>query len=125
MASDLKSSLFFNIDDGTKAQFELQVDLDLYTTALQTILGGTPTKAAGVKAIPAPKRVALKSAEVVELRCKVTNGTGADEKTRSIKLLCERLKASAAIVTLNAGVTKVKLGSKANAIDWIVKKARL
>jgi hypothetical protein len=102
----------------TGAQMVIQLDEDIYTTAVQTATGiVSPTEPpAGVK-IPISIRYALLSGKVERITVKVEKGSGASLKKRSIGILCEVAKLPTVRGLLKDAV--IKLGNGAG-VNWTI-----
>jgi hypothetical protein len=113
--SDKKEDFYITIN--TTASLKVQLDADIYSSDVLTEVGLTKTKPANtVKLIPSNARYALASGLVQLIKKKATTGTEPNQKTRSIKIMCETSKVDTAVEGLN-GKT-VKLGNGATPPTW-------
>ena len=117
MATSKKKAFYFTL--GTGADAKLQLDPDIYDTALLTPLGLSATATSGAKHINVTIKQLGASSFGQLLRVTVAKGLGApDEETRQVKLICEIAKVATAQTSLLG--QKLKLGYGANAVDWEV-----
>lgn len=95
-----KSSRFVGIGSTTYLKFNL--DPDIYKGDVLTALGVTvaaPT-GAGVEIVPYTLKLAKRSTAVSILRVKIERGTGEDQETRTMRLVCDRQNADTAQAAL-------------------------
>lgn len=117
MATSKKSDFFLNL--ATTADASVQLDPDIYTTAVITELGLSATKTTGAKVLKTNIKTLAKSSFGGFVTVTVAKGAGtSEEETRQIKLLCEASKLDTAKAALAAKV--VKLGYGTNAVDWTI-----
>lgn len=99
MATNKKTARFVPIGTGTYAA--LQLDEDIYTSAVCTALGILTTAPAGTSLTLKLSIKALKKTGQGAIgRATVRRGTGDAEKTRQIKLVCDRDKTGTAAANL-------------------------
>ncbi|PZU94933.1 MAG: hypothetical protein DCE90_14030 [Pseudanabaena sp.] len=117
MATNKKSPYFVTL--GTGADAQVQLDPDIYTSAVLTELGLSATKTANAKVLRVPIATLAASSFAGLVRVTCVKGAGTpEEETRQIRLLCEASKLDTAKAAL-AGKT-VKLGYGAAAVDWTI-----
>ncbi len=120
MATNKKSSFYLSLATGAEA--EVQLDPDIYNSAVTAELGLTATKTSGSKLIRVPTKTLGSSGFAQLLRVSVVKGTNPETATeyRQLKMICETSKVDTAIAGL-VGKT-VNLGYGSNAVAWTITK---
>ncbi len=77
---------------GTDSEMIFQGDPEIYSSANNLVLGISSTKGANKKTIAATIAQIGKSSGAGILKCTCTNGTGDDQETRVVRVLCEASK---------------------------------
>ena len=120
MASNNREAYFVAIATGV--YFALQVDADIYTTAVAGVLGLTKTEPpTGSKVIPIDRKTALRSKSVALIKATVFRGTGDAYETRRIPLVCDNEKTGTAMVGLKGKTVTLGTTSAATSTPWTFK----
>lgn len=114
MATNKKSARYIGIT--STVAFRLQLDPDIYTAQLASILGVGNTLISGGKAIDVSIAVATKNGLASLLKVTVIKG----DESRQIKLICDAENTDTAKAAL-IGET-VKLGFGASAVTWTIER---
>lgn len=117
MATSKKSPFFLTLATGAQAQ--VQLDPDIYSSAVITELGLAATKTTDAKLLRVTKKTLANSTFAGIVRVTVGKGVGTpEEEFRQLELLCEASKLDTAKAGLAAKI--VKLGYGATAVDWTI-----
>ncbi|BBC24771.1 hypothetical protein [Pseudanabaena sp. ABRG5-3] len=102
MATKLEDR-FIPIGSSTGAALKFRLDPEIYNATIGTILGVAASSSAD-EIIPITKRLAGKSTAAQLLKVTVRRGTGDDEETRQIELICDKQS----VTTAKDGSTGLK-----------------
>ena len=86
---------YIPIGSATGAALKFRLDPEIYNATIGTILGVAATTAAD-EIIPITKKLAGKSTAAQLLKVTVRRGTGDDEETRVVEMICDKQAVTAA-----------------------------
>lgn len=118
MATKLEDR-YIPVGSGTGVALKFRLDPEIYNATIGTILGVAATSSAD-EIIPITKRLAGRSTAAQLLKVTVKRGTGDDEETRVVELICDKQS----VITAKDGSTGLKgkilkLGGSTTR-DWTV-----
>lgn len=115
MATNNRDAYYFNLEGTWWGKVNL--DRDKYPAAVATALGFQATPPTGNVKIIDNTKALIRTGRLVRAKATVFNGTGDTIKSRTIDILCDVDKVSAANGTIGANQT-ITLGNGSNAKPW-------